>query len=175
MSTKLFPRLLGVLAIFAVMAALFWAIVHFAFGTQDALNAALVERLDGDPARVQAYLDELAGTLLTAGIAGLLAAAVLACLWLVLIDRSPPYGDKSARSKRGSWAGLLILALLILVALFWFLVIGAPIAETLASGLSLNATLAAVALAVIGYWLATALFAPASTKVAIPGGTMFGG
>lgn len=173
MTSKLFPRLLGVLGIFLVMLALFWCVVKFGLATQRGLAVDLVERLDGDPARIQAYLDEMISGILRAGIGALLAAAILGCLWLIMIDRNPPHGDKSARAKRGSWAGLMLLALVVAMALFWFMVIGAPIAATLAPNVPLYAAIAALVLVALGYWLSTGLFAPASTKVAIPGGSLF--
>lgn len=175
MSSNLFTRILGVLGIHAALAAVYWAIIRFGFAKQDALAPALVERLDGDPVHITAYVDEMSGQLLLAGFGGLLAAAILASLWLIVIDRSPPYGDKSARAKRGSWAGLMIVALIIALVTFWLKLIGAPIAELAAASVPLNVTLIGLVLVVIGYWLSTALFAPASTKVAVPGGGMFGG
>jgi hypothetical protein len=162
-----------VLAIFAALSALYWAIVRFGLATQDGLSSELLQRLDGDPAHIQAYLDEMVADVTLAGVAGLLVGAILACTWLVLVDRNPPHGDRSARAKRGSWAGLMLLALLVAGGLFWFKVIGAPIAATLAPSIPLYATLAGLVLLAIGYWLATGLFAPASTKVAVPGGSVF--
>lgn len=174
MSTNLLPRLLGVLGIHAVISALFWAIVKFGLATQDGLAISLVERVDGDPGRIQSYLDEMVSALVLAGVGGLLITAVLACLWLYLIHRNPPYGDKSARGKRGSWAGLMIAALFATGTLFWVQVIGAPIAQTLAPSIPLNVTAIGVVLVVVSYWLSTALFAPPSTKVAVPGASLLG-
>ncbi|MEO7692225.1 MAG: hypothetical protein ABIS51_23270 [Sphingomonas sp.] len=167
--------MLGVLGINAATAGVFWAVIKFGIAKQNALAPALIERLDGDPAHISAYIDDMTKEILLAGIGGLLAAAVLACLWLILIDRSPPHGDKSARAKRGSWAGLMILAIAIAGGLFWFKLIGAPIAALLAPSVPLNATGIGLILLVVGYWLSTAVFAPASTKVAVPGGRLFGG
>ncbi len=174
MPSKLFPRLLGVLGIHAVISGLLWIIVKFALATQDGLSPDLTERLDGDPVRIQSHLDEVTSEMLLTGIGGLLVSALLACLWLFLIDRNPPYGDKSARSKRGSWAGLMILAVIAAVALFWFMLIGAPIAEMLAPNVPLKTTILGIVLLVVGYWFSTGLFAPASTKVAVPGTGLFG-
>jgi hypothetical protein len=162
-----------VLGIFLLMSVLFWCIVHFGLTTQNSLAPDLIERLDGDPLRIQAYLDEMVTCMLFAGIGALLAGAVLVCFWLVMIDRNPPHGDKSARSKRTSWAGLMLLALIVAFALFWFKVIGAPIAVTLSPSVPLYAAAAGLALVVLGYWVSTGLFAPASTKVAVPGGSLF--
>lgn len=172
MTSKLFPRLLGVLGIFLVMSVLFWCFVKFGLASQDGLAGDLVERLDGDPARIQAYLDEMVSSILLAGIGALLAAAILACLWLITIDRNPPHGDKSARGKRGSWAGLMLLALIVTGGLFWFKVVGAPISATLAPSVPLYAAAGALILVALGYWLSTGILAPASTKVAIPGGSL---
>lgn len=173
MTSKLFPRLLGVLAIFAALSAVFWAIVNFGLAKQEGLAGDLIERLDGDPSRIQAYLDEMISSILLAGIGALLAAALLACTWLVIIDRNPPHGDRSARAKRGSWAGLMLLSLAVAGALFWFKLIGAPIAETLAPNVPLSAATAGLVLVALGYWIGTGLFAPQSTKVAVPGGALF--
>ncbi|WP_380784840.1 hypothetical protein [Sphingomonas sp. R86521] len=175
MSSNLPTRILGVLGIHAALGGVYWAIIKFGFANQNALAPDLIDRLDGDPAHVAAYVDDMSKQALLAGFGGLLVAAVLACIWLVLIDRSPPYGDKSARAKRGSWAGLMIVAVLVSIAWFWIKMIGAPIAVLLAPSVPLNASGIAFVLLVLGYWLSTALFAPASTKVAVPGGSLFGG
>ena len=174
MNSNLFPRLAGVLAIHAVLIALYWAIVKFALAGQTALSEKVLGLTEGDPQRIQAYLDEMVGALVSAGVIGLLAAALLATLWLVLVDRNPPYGDKSARSKRGSWAGLLLLALIVSAGVCWLRVIAAPIAETLAGSLPVTATAIVVGMVVVGYWLSTAVFVPSSTKVAVPGASAFG-
>lgn len=174
MSSNLLTRMLGVFGIHAALGGLYWAIIKFGIAGQDALAPDLIERLDGDPAHISAYVDDMSKEILLAGIGSLLASTVLVCLWLILIDRNPPHGDKSARAKRGSWAGLMIAAIGIAIGLFWFKLIGAPIATLLAPSVPLNAAGLGLVLLVVGYWLSTALFAPASTKVAVPGGGLFG-
>lgn len=174
MKSSLFPRLLGVLGIFAVLAAIYWAIVKFGMATQSGLAGDLVARLDGDPARIDAYLDEAVAGLVTPGVIALVAAGALASVWLILIERNPPFGDKSARSKRGSWAALFLSALAVAVGAFWTQVISAPLAEMLSPSLPVTATVTCLVLLAIGYWLGTALFAPASTKVGVPANP-FGG
>lgn len=175
MSSNLITRMLGVLGVHAATGALYWAVVEFGFAKQSSLAPDLIERLDGDPAPISAYVDEMTREVLLAGIGGLLVSAVLACLWLALIDRSPPIGDKSARGKRGSWAGLMILALVAAVGLFCAKVVLAPIATLLAASVPVNTAGLGVIVVALGYWLSTAAFAPASTKVAVPGGSLFGG
>ena len=174
MNSNLFPRLAGVLGIHAVLVALYWAVVKFALASQTALSEQVLGLTEGDPLRIQAYLDEMIGALVSAGIIGLLVAALLASLWLILVDRNPPFGDKSARGKRGSWAGLLLVAIVVAAGSCWLRVIAAPIAETLAGSLPMTATAIVVGLVVVGYWLSTAIFVPSSTKVAVPGASAFG-
>lgn len=175
MSSNLIPRMLGVIGVHLAAAAIYWAIVEFGFSGQSSLAPDLVDRLDGDPVRISAYIGEMAREMLMAGIGGLLFAAVLACLWLVLIDRSPPIGDRSARAKRGSWAGLMILSIVVSIGLFGAKLVLAPVATLLAASVPVNASALGLISVALAYWLSTALFAPSSTKVAVPGGTVFGG
>ena len=174
MNTKLFPRLAGVLGIHAALIALLWAIVKFGLADQNALSEPVLALTEGDPLRIQAYLDEMIGALLTVGATALIISALLAGLWLYMIDRNPPFGDKSARGKRGPWAGMLLLALSTAGAACWLRIIGAPIAETLASSLPVITTAIVLALVLVGFWLSTAVFVPSSTKIAIPGASLFG-
>lgn len=174
MISKLLPRLLGVFAVHAAMGAIFWLIVKFALVTQNGLAFELTERLDGDPNRVQAHIEEVIGEVLRTGFGALLASTILACLWLWLVERAPPVGDQMALKKRGSWAGLMLVSVIITIALFWFMLIGAPVAEMLSPSVPMNAALSALALQVLGYWLSTGIFAPPSTKIAVPGASLFG-
>lgn len=174
MSSNLLTRILGTLGVHAALAAAFWAVVRFGFADQEALAPDLVDRLDGDPMHIAAYVDDVSKQMLLAGLGGFLIAAALAAIWLVLLDRNPPYGDKSARAKRGSWAGLLIVAIIAAMVLFWLKLLGSPVATLLAPSVPLNVTAIGMVLLVIGYWLSTAIFAPSSTKVAVPGARIFG-
>lgn len=171
----LWPRLLGVIGVFAALGALFWVVVRFGLATQDGLAPDLIQRLEGDPMRIQAYLDEMVSALLLAGISALAAAAAMACLWLLLVHRNPPHGDQSARAKRSSWAGLMLVSLIFAGGLFWLKVVEAPIAATLAPNIPLYASIVGLALLALGYWLSTGIFAPATTKAAVPGGSLFPG
>ena len=103
----------------------------------------------------------------------LLLSAVLACVWLSMIHRYPPYGDKSARSRRGSWSALLLAALVGCLGLFWERLIGASVADLLAPGAPVKAAVVGASAVLVGYWASTALFVPVSTKVAVPGGGLF--
>jgi len=173
-SSNLPTRILGTLGVHAALAAAFWAVVRFGFAGQEALAPDLVDRLDGDPMHIAAYVDDVSKQMLLAGLGGFVIAAALASIWLVLLDRNPPYGDKSARAKRGSWAGLLIVAIIAAMVLFWLKLLGSPVATLLAPSVPLNVTAIGMVLLVIGYWLSTAIFAPSSTKVAVPGARIFG-
>lgn len=174
MSSNLLTRILGTLGVHAAPAAAFWGIVRFGFADQGALAPDLVDRLDGDPLHIAAYVDDVSTQMLLAGLGGFAIAAALASIWLVLLDRNPPYGDKSARAKRGSWAGLLIVAIIAAAVLFWLKLLGSPVATLLAPNVPLNVTAIGMVLVVVGYWLSTAIFAPSSTKVAVPGARVFG-
>lgn len=174
MNSKLLPRLAGVLGINAVVAAVFWAFIKFGIASQDGLSQQVLEMTEGDPTRIQAYLDDMTGGLLVPGLIGLLAAALLACLWLILVDRNPPYGDKSARGKRASWAGFLLLVIALVGGLGWLRIIAAPLAAMMAPTIPATVTAITELLTVLAYWLSTSIFVPSSTKVAIPGASLFG-
>lgn len=169
-----FPRVLGALGIHAALAALFWALVRFALIKQDSLATDLLTRLDGDPTAAQAYIDEVAGDALVVGFGGLLVAALLASFWLFTVHRRPPIGDADARSRRSAWAVMLLVALAAAGGFAWARLIGAPVAALLAPGVPAEVTAVALLLVLLGYWLSTGLFAPSSTKVAVPGGSLLG-
>lgn len=165
-----FPvRLLILVAVHAAAFAAFWAIVAFGLVDQSSLAQAVLERLNGEPARIEMRLDDLRGQMLVTGAAAIGLAAVFGLVWLVLIQIKPPFDDKSARAKMGSWAALLLAALAAAAGAGWYLLVSAPIAQQLANGVPLQATVIAAALAIVGYWLGTGLGAPASCKVAVPG------
>lgn len=174
MSSNLPTRILGTIGVHAALAAAYWAVVRFVFAGQGALAPDLIDRLDGDPIHIAAYVDDMSKQMLLAGLGGFVIAAVLASIWLVLLDRNPPYGDKSARGKRGSWAGLLIVTIVAALVLFWLKLLGSPVATLLAPSVPLNVTAVGMVLLVVAYWLSTAIFAPSSTKVAVPGARIFG-
>ena len=174
MKSGIFVRLLGVLAIHLAMIAIYWAIVSFVLATQANLSAAVLERTEGDAQRIAANIAEVSGAMLSPGIITILVSAILACLWLLLVDRKPPIGDKDARSKRGSWAGLLLVALVAGGLAFYFLLIGAPVAEMLAANVPLQAMIAALVLLALGYWVSTGLLVVNSAKVAVPASRLLG-
>jgi hypothetical protein len=176
MQSNLLPRLLGVIGVHSVAGLLLWLFVRFVIAKQDNLAPALLDRLDGDPARIQTYVDDVSGKLLISGLSALAVTALLACIWLILVHTNPPYGDASARGKRGSWAALMILAVIFTGAVFWQFVISASIGQFIAANIAVNCILVTLSLVVIGYWAATAVFVAASTKVAVPlGNALFGG
>ena len=175
MNSKLFPRMAGVLGVNGVIAAIFWAIIKFGLAKEDGLSQQVLALTEGDPLRIQSYIEEMVGGLLMPGVIGIAVAALLACLWLFMVDRNPPYGDQSAKAKRGSWAGYLLLAMVLTGVLFYLRVIGAPLAELVAPSIPVTVTGLALVLTLIGYWLGTAIFVPSSTKVAVPGAGLLGG
>ena len=175
MNSKLLPRLAGVLGVNALIAALFWAVVKFSLAKEGGLSQQVLGLTEGDPVRIQSYLEEMQGGLLMPGVLGIALGAVLAVVWLILVDRNPPYGDQSAKAKRGSWAGLLLLSIAVTAGLFFWRVIAAPLAEMAAPSIPVTATALGEALMVLGYWLGTAIFVPSSTKVAVPGAGLLGG
>lgn len=175
MKTGIFVRLLGVLAIHLAMIGIYWAIVSFMLATQDNLSAAVLERTEGDAQRIAANIAEVSGAMLSPGIMSILVGAVLACLWLLLIEKKPPVGTNDARRKRGSWAGLLLVALVAGGATFFFLLIGAPVSEMLAANVPLQAMIAALVLLALGYWVGTGVLVVNSAKVAVPASGILGG
>lgn len=166
----LIPRLLGVIGLHAVLGLCAWLIEGWLVVRQEGLSTDLLTRIDGDPARAEAYLADIGGDILTAIASSLLLSALLACVWLTMIHRNPPYGDRSARSRRLSWSVLLLVALVGCLALFWERLVGASVADLLAPGAPVKATLVGVSAVLVGYWTSTAVFVPISTKVAVPGG-----
>lgn len=170
---KLLPRLLGVFAIHAVLGALAWGLDRLLLIRQDGLSTELLERIDGDPARAEAYVSDVGGYVLEATAGSVALSAVLVCLWLYMIHRAPPYGDRSARSRRGSWSALLAVAVVGSLGLFWQRLAGASATDLLAPGVPAEATIVGLVAVLLGFWVTSALFAPESTKVAVPGGTLF--
>lgn len=168
----LLPRLLGVIGIHAVLGVLAWLLDRLLVVRQEGLSVDLLNRIDGDPARAEAYLADIGGDVLTATAGSLLLSAVLAGVWLTLIHRNPPHGDKSARSRRGSWSAFLLIALAGCLGLFWERLVGASVADLLAPGAPVKATIVGTLAVLVGYWTSTAVFAPVSTKVAVPGASL---
>ena len=175
MNSKLLPRLAGVLGVNAVIAGIFWAVVKFGLAKEDGLSQQVLGLTEGDPVRIQSYLEEMVGGLLMPGVLSIALGAVLAAIWLILVDRNPPYGDQSAKAKRGSWAGLLLLGIAVTIGLFWWEVIAAPLAEMAAPSIPVTVTGLGAVLMVLGYWLGTAIFVPSSTRIAVPGAGLLGG
>lgn len=168
MRSSLLPRILGVLAVQGVLALLFWLFVRFSMAKEESLAPSLLDRLDGNPGRIAVYVDDITGQLLIAGLGALALGAVLASIWLWTIQRNPPFGDDSARSKRKSWAGLLILGLVVTAGIFWLTVIGATISQFMAANVGVYSLVVALVLVLLGYWLATLVFVPDNAKVAVP-------
>ena len=169
MSSNLLVRLALALGANIGAFAVYFGIAKFGIADQSSLAQSVLERLQEDPTGLQIRVDDLSGQLLTVGAAAIGISFVLAVIWLILLETNPPVGDASARAKRQPWAGLLIGTVLASAATSWALLINAPIAEQLASGVAITGTAAAVALAMVGYWLGTGLGAPRSCKVAVPG------
>ncbi|MFK3889755.1 hypothetical protein [Sphingomonas sp. NPDC079357] len=166
---NLFPRLLGAIGVHAVLGAILWALTRYVLIVQSGLSSDLLTRTDGDPARIEVYLRDIEGDVLTAGAGAMVVSAVLAIVWLVLVHRYPPYGDQSARSRRNGWAALLLLALATTAGLFWWKVIEGATAALLAPGLGTKVALVATGLVLLAYWLSTAWFSPAASRIAVPG------
>jgi hypothetical protein len=169
MSSNLLVRLALALGANIGAFAVYFGIAKFGIADQSSLAQSVLERLQEDPTGLQIRVDDLSGQLLTVGAAAIGISFVLAVIWLILLETNPPVGDASARAKRQPWAGLMIGTVLASAAASWALLINAPIAEQLASGVAITGTTAAVALAMVGYWLGTGLGAPRSCKVAVPG------
>jgi hypothetical protein len=172
MASNLPVRLALVLGVNVVAFGAFFAATKFGIADQSSLAQSVLVRLQGDPDGLQIRVDDLAGQLLAVGAAAIGIAFALAVIWLIMLEASPPVGDASARAKRQPWAGLLVATVLAASGAGWALLINAPIAELLASGVGVTGIAFAVVLAVIGYWVGTGLGAPRSCKVAVPG---FGG
>lgn len=175
MNSKLVPRLAGVLAVNGIIAGIFWAIVKFGLAKESGLSQQVLGLTEGDPVRIQSYLEEMTGGLLVPGVIGIVLGAALAVIWLILVDRNPPYGDQSAKAKRGSWAGLLLFGAAVTFGLFWWRVIAAPLSELAAPSIPVTVTGLGEILMVLGFWLSTAIFVPSSTKIAVPGAGLLGG
>jgi hypothetical protein len=168
MNNNLFVRLALALGANVGSFVIYFGIVKFGMVDQSSLGQSVLGRLQDDPDGLQFRLEDLNGQLLTLGAAAIGISFLLAVIWLILLETSPPVGDVSARAKRQPWAGLLIGTVLASAGAGWALLIHAPIAEQLASGVTVTGTAAAVAMAIVGYWLGTGLGAPRSCKVAVP-------
>lgn len=172
MNSNILVRLALALGANAAAFGIFFAFAKFGMADQGNLSQTVLENLQDNPMGVQVRIDDLVGQLITMGAAAIGIAFVLAVVWLMLVELNPPVGDMSARAKRNPWAGLLILTVIGAIAAGWLLLINAPIAASLASGVTVTGTAVAMVLAIIGYWLGTGLGAPRACKVAVPG---FGG
>ena len=169
MNTSLPVRLLGAVLVHAATLGLLWLFFHLRAGDQAALSEPVLQQARGNPDAVRLYLEDIGGALLNAGALALLASLLLAAGWLVIVTASRPAGDRQARSKRGLWAGLLLVGWVATAAIFWFAVLGNAVHESFAPGVAfacLAATLAAVLLA---YYASTALFVPRVSRVSVPG------
>jgi hypothetical protein len=162
-------RIVVLLVANAVVFLLFWAFVGFSLVDQDSLSLSVLDQLDGNPVSIERRLATMRAQMLTAGSAAIGVAAVLGVVWLVMLQLDPPIGDKTARTKRGSWAVLWIVGVVAALASGWLLLVGAPISAELADGVPFKAAAAAAFLATIGYWVGTGLGAPTTCKVAVPG------
>ena len=149
--------------------AIYFGIVKFNLADQSSLAQPVLERLQDDPAGLLIRVEDLSGQLLKVGAAAIGIAFVLTIVWLIMLETSPPVGNVQARAKRQPWALLLIATVLASAGIGWAMLINAPIAEQLASDVTITGTAAAILLAVVGYWLGTGFGAPRSCKVAVPG------
>lgn len=172
MNSNILVRLALALGANAAAFGIFFLFAKFGMADQGNISQAVLENLQDNPMGVEVRIDDLVGQLITMGAAAIGVAFVLAVVWLVMVEMKPPVGDVTARAKRQPWAGLLILTVIGAIAAGYLLLIDAPIADSLASGVGVTGTSVAVLLAIIGYWLGTGLGAPRACKVAVPG---FGG
>ena len=76
----LLPRLLGVIGLHAVLGLVAWLLDGWLVVRQEGLSTDLLTRIDGDPARAEAYLADIGGDILTATSGSLHLSAVLACV-----------------------------------------------------------------------------------------------
>lgn len=172
MNSSILVRIALALGANAAAFGIFFAFAKFGMADQGNIAQAVLERMQDNPAGLQVRIDDLVGQLITMAAAAIGFAFVLAAVWLLMVEINPPVGDASARAKRQPWAGLLIVTTIGAIVGGWILLINAPIAESLASGVGVTGTAVATFLAIIGYWLGTGMGAPRSCKVAVPG---FGG
>jgi len=172
MNSSILVRIALALGANAAAFGIFFAFAKFGMADQGNIAQTVLERMQDNPTGLQVRIDDLVGQLITMGAVAIGFAFVLAVVWLMMVEINPPVGDASARAKRQPWAGLLIVTTIGAIAAGWLLLINAPIAESLASGVGVTGAAVATVLAIIGYWLGTGMGAPRSCKVAVPG---FGG
>ena len=162
-------RLLHAVLAAAVATGLLLLFFWYRGDGQDALSDATQRLAQGSMDRLQPYIDDVWGQLLTAGLAAMLAPLGLAIVWLFAVERDPPAGDGMAASKRNLWIGLLFAVWVAVGAVSWFALLHNPIAEFMAPGLDIKALLVTEAAATIGYYFATALGVSRSSLVSVPG------
>lgn len=172
MSSNIFVRIVMALGVNAIAFGAYFGFARFSMADQSSLAQPVIERLQDDPAGLQIRIDDLVGQLIALGATAMAIAFIAAAIWLLMVEASPPVGDGTARKKRQPWAALLIVTALAVAGAGWLVLINAPIAAILASGIAVTGTAVAIVLAVIGYWVGTGISAPRSCKVAVPG---FGG
>lgn len=159
-------RLLGTLGLHALAAAIMagWALTR----GQPALAPEVIARAEGMPERLIPYLDDLHSVLVSTGSLAIALSALLACIWLWLVQADPPHDDRSARSKRPLWAGFLVGLLVVTALLYWLRVLSEPASRFMAADVGPTALGITALLALLAYWVSTGLFVPAASRPSVP-------
>ena len=128
------PRLALNLVVHVVMAALAVGAIAFLTRDETCLLPALVTRLFSDPASLATIRGEAAGHVMIWAALAVATSFVMAGAWILFTERANPLDADGARSRVGSWAGLLIVAVIVAAVIGYMQIYAAAVNLTLNTG-----------------------------------------
>ncbi len=168
MLNSLLPKWLLSLLIHAVAAGVAAGLIHWVGSDERVLAQALLTRLTDNPIAIQQTLEDTRSALILAAVLTFGAGFLCSALWLLIAERSAPVDNDSARSQTGSWAGLLLLALLLGLILWWVQIWMPLISHNLVAGVLVKTVPAVLAGAALAYYLATGLLVKNAMRPSVP-------
>lgn len=134
-----------------------------------------MELADGNPALLAPYLDDVRRSLTSLSLIAIALSLVLAVGWLVVVQRDPPYGEETARSKLGLWVILLVALVLGIGGLVWLRFLDDPVSGFVEATIGTTALLLLPLVATLAYWVSTAAFVRPASRPSVPlAQTIFG-
>jgi magnesium-transporting ATPase (P-type) len=144
-------------------------LVYLIVAGQESLSPELRLRYQGRPPAVLLGLVENArGTLMMWVFTCFLVSWLSSSLFLAMAERSRPANEREAANKKGLWAGMLVVTLAAIAFTAWLNLIEPGVSIALASGTFMTALLVGGILAVLAYYLATALAVKLVMRPSVP-------
>jgi len=112
------PRIALSTGVHICLAILAVAVIWLLTKGDASLVPALRDRLFNDPDTLGRVRSDAVGHMMLWAALSLAGSFLLSSLWVSIAERTMPIDDHQARSRSGSWAGILLLLV------FWFFVIG---------------------------------------------------